>query len=214
MDAVKDNAAREAEDVARLGYRGRNGRGAQLLKLCADAVRIAAADVERSFNVPAVSADERAEFASDLAARILGNHGGELPDPDTLQLHYLAKRAKGRILEDRHRQGRVSWEVGEGMEPAAAEPDHLADAYLDGPLEVPGEVLELAAELGLSQSGTRALAACMIPATREEWAELFGYGSRKAVHVTVWRGRAELVACGEQAIREALARIEAGEGSK
>lgn len=210
MDIVKDNAAQEAADAARHGYNGRDGDGAKLLKLCAKAVRIAAGNVRRGYGIPAVSADERAEYASDLVARVLGEHGGMIPDPASISTAYLTQRAAGIILNDRERRtvklggADMSPELSRGISTSEAG----ADSRLTGPLELTEEVEQLAAELSLSETGKRALAACLIPATREEWAAFFGYSSGKAFHVTAWRGRAELVAVGEDAIRDAMRRVE------
>jgi len=204
---VKDNAAREAEDAASHGYQGRDGRGAELLKACARAVRIAAGQVERAHAVPAVSADERAEYTADLVARIVGEHGGAIPNAADLAASYLVKRAGGIILNDHQRRTVGFVDTHEpGRDGGAAEAGR--DDRLTGPLELTADVLAIAERLELSETATRALAAAMIPATREEWAEFYGYGSGKAFHVIAWRGRAELVAIGEDSIRGALAEIE------
>jgi hypothetical protein len=214
MSIVKDNAAQEAEDAARHGYNGRDGDGAKLLKLCAKAVRIAAANVQRGYGIPAVSADERAEYASDLVARMLGENGGRIPAPGSLSDAYLVQRAAGIILNDRERRtiGMGGGNLAEDARAVGAA-EAGADHRLTGPLALTDEVERLAAELELSETGKRALAACMIPATRQEWADFFGYSSGKAFHVVAWRGRAELVAVGEGAIRDALAKIEAEAGA-
>jgi hypothetical protein len=205
---VKDNAAREAEDAARHGYNGRNGNGAQLLKACARAVRIAAGSVLRH-GVPAVSADERAEYAADLVARIVGDHGGRVPEPDEVCPSYLAKRAQGLILNDPGRRELVSFTETsrQGRESGAPEP--CIDSRLTGPLSIPPVVERLGDLLGLTETGRRALAVGMVPATRKEWAELWGYASPKSVHVTAHRGRAEIVALGEDTVRAALRQVEA-----
>src|SRR4051794_1150040 len=167
---VKDNAAREAEDAASHGYNGREGRGADLLRACASAVRIAAGQVERAHAVPMVSADERAEYTSDLVARIVGEHRGEIPDSANLAASYLVKRAAGIILNDHQRRTVGLAEThAPGRDGGAAEAGR--DERLSGPLELTADVLAIAAELELSETATRALAAAMIPATREEWAE-------------------------------------------
>lgn len=208
MSPVKELAARRAQDAASHGYNGRTGNGAELLRECAKAVRIGARKAEHRYGIPAVSADERAEYASELVARLIGEHGGRIPEPGTVAAGYLARRAQGLIMNDRERYDRVELIDGDspGRDGGAAEP--CGDDRLTGPLAVTAEVDALAADLGLSETAKRALAAILIPATREEWAHLYGYASGKAFHVTAWRGRAELYAIGEDGIREALARIE------
>jgi hypothetical protein len=203
---VKQNAAQEAEDAASHGYNGREGKGAQLLKLCAKAVRIAAGGIQRGYSVPEVSADERAEYTSDLVARIVGEHGGHIPAAADLCMSYLIERAGGLILNDRHRRA-VGFEDTheQGRDGGAAEAGR--DDRLSGPLELTPEVEAVAVELGLSATGTKALAFFMLPGTRAEFAELFGYATPKAFHVVAWRGRRELVAIGEDAIRDALAKV-------
>lgn len=199
---VRDNAGLEAQDAASHGYNGREGNGAHLLKLCAGAVRIAAQKVESIHAVPGLSADERAEYTSDLVARIVGEHGGAVPASDKLQPGYLVKRAAGIILND-HARRTVTYDGQQaGREPGAAETN--GDSRLTGPLTLTVEVLKVAEELELSETATRALAAAMIPATRAEWAEFWGYKTPKAFHVTVNRGRRELAAIGEANIRAAL----------
>jgi len=203
---VKDNAAREAEDAASHGYQCRDGKGAELLKACAKAVRIAAGNVQRGYSVPEVSADERAEYVADLVARIVGEHGGEIPDAADLCMAYLVERSRGLILNDRHRRA-VGFEDTheQGRDGGAAEAGR--DDRLSGPLELTPEVEAVAAELGLSATGTKALAFFMLPGTRAEFAALFGYSTPKAFHVVAWRGRRELIAVGEGAIRNALAKV-------
>lgn len=205
---VRDNAAREAEDAASHGYSGREGKGAKLLKQCAKAVRIASGNVQRGYGVPAVSADERAEYTADLVARIVGENGGRIPEPGAVALSYLTQRAVGLILNDRHRRAVALYDGSEpGRDGGAGEAG--ADSRLTGPLSIPPVVERLGALLGLSETARRALAVGMVPATRKEWAEFWGYSSPKAVHVIAHRGRAEIVALGEDAIREALRTVEA-----
>lgn len=206
--AVKDNAALEAQDAASHGYNGRDGDGAHLLRLCAGAVRIAAQKVQSIHAVPAVSADERAEYTSDLVARIVGEHAGRIPAADELAPSYLVKRAAGIILND-HARRTVAYD-GHAAGRDGGAPESGADTRLTGRLMLTPEVLAIAAELDLSETATRALAAAMIPATRKEWADFWGYKTPKAFHVTVNRGRRELVAIGEANIREALRNVQAG----
>lgn len=202
ITAVRQEAALEAQDAASHGYNGRDGDGAQLLKLCAGAVRIAAQKVRSIHAVPEVSADERAEYTSDLVARIIGEHGGRVPANDELTPGYLVKRAAGIILND-HARRTVAYD-GHAAGRDGGAPESGADDRLTGTLTLTPEVLKLAEELELSETATRALAAAMIPATRKEWAAFWGYKTPKAFHVTVNRGRRELVAIGEANIRAAL----------
>ena len=197
---VKDSAARKAQDAASHGYNGREGSGAALLKICAKAVRIASRSVERVYSVPTIAADERADYTSELVCRIVGEHHGHLPMAEHLSTGYLVRRAQGIILNDRERQGL------DLTQPSSAEAG--ADPRLDGPLTVPVEVEALADKLPLTQTGRRALVAAMVPATRAEWADYYGYATPNAWHVTANRGRAELYAIGESTIREALAELE------
>lgn len=178
---VRDNAAQEAEDAASHGYHGREGAGAQLLKLCAKAVRIAAAEVQRKYAVPAVSADERAEYTGDLVARLVGENGGSIPTAADLCTAYLVERARGLILNDRHRRatGLRVFEETPGPGLTGGEAEAGKDDRLTGALEITPEVEAVAAELGLSATGTKALAFFMLPGTRAEFAELFG--DRKSV---------------------------------
>jgi len=198
--SVKDYAATAAQDAASHGYNGREGKAAQLLKECARAVRIAARKVESLYSVPAVSANERADYGSELAALLIGDNGGHVPARETIARGYLVKRAQGLILNDRGRRG-LDLE-----EPASAEAG--ADPRLTGPLSVPEHVSAFAASLDVSETARRALIAEMVPATRREWADFYGYASPKAWHVTANRGRAELYSIGEDALRNALADAE------
>ena len=207
---VKHNAGQEAEDAASHGYHGRDGKGAQLLKACAKAVRIAAGNVQRGYGVPEVSADERAEYVADLVARIVGEHRGEIPDAADLCTSYLVERARGLILNDRSRRTVAFSEYHEDAAPDGGAAEAGRDDRLSGPLELTPEVEAVAAELGLSATGTKALAFFMLPGTRAEFAALFGYSTPKAFHVVAWRGRRELVAVGEDAIRAALAKVQDG----
>jgi hypothetical protein len=205
---VRDDAKERAEDAASHGYNGREGNGADLLKMTAEAVRIAGRNVQRGYGVPYVTADERAEYTADLVARIVGEHGGRVPAPGELNLSYLSQRAAGIILNDRERRA----EAFDGAEPDDCRDggagEACADKRLTGPLSVPPVVERLGDLLNLSQTGRRALAVGMVPATRREWARLWGYDSPKAVHVIAHRGRREIIAKGESAVRAALAQIE------
>lgn len=201
MDTVKDLAAVEAQDAASHGYNGRDGAGAELLKLTARAVRIAARQVERGYGVPIISADERAEYAGDLAAWLIGRNGGKLPAPGSVALAYVVRRAAGLILNDRARHGL------DLTQPSQA--DAGADPRLDGPLTIPAEIESAADYLELSETGRRAFIAAIVPATRQEWAELYGYANPDTWHRTAKRGRVELRTIGEDALRQALQRAEA-----
>lgn len=195
---VRDNAARVAADHGSHGHG--NGRAAELLNICARAVRIGARRVEHAYSLPMVSADERAEYASELAARLIAEHGG-LPAAESVGAGYLAKRAAGLILNDRTRRD-LDLE-----QPAGAEAGR--DDRLDGPLSIPADVAAVAELLGLGETATKALAAAMVPATRAEWASFHGYSSADSWRIMARRGRAELVAIGPDAIRQALAQVEA-----
>lgn len=197
---VEDQAARAAEDAASHGYNGREGRGADLLRECARAVRIAARNVEHRHNIPTVSADERADYASDLVARLLGENGGAIPDADDLARSYLIRRAEGIILNDRQRYGL------DLTEPTAGEAG--ADPRLDGPLSIPPHVQAAADMLPLTETGKRSMIAAVVPATRQEWAEFFGYASWDSWRTVNKRGRRELYAIGEGPLRQALAQAE------
>lgn len=200
LDEVKDLAARRAEDAARHGYNGREGKGAHLLKECARAVRIAAGRIHALHNVPAVSADERAEYASELAARLVGESGGKLPEPDTLSPAYLQRRAQGIIMNDRARYGLDLTQPSEG--------EAGADDRLDGPLSIPAEIEAACERLKISETGKRALVALLVPATRAEWAAHWGYGSADSFWTIAKRGRAELRSIGPDAICEAIVAAE------
>lgn len=196
MDIVRDNAAQESEDAASHGYNGRDGHGAQLLKECARAVRIAARSVESAHNVPSVSADERADYTSEIVGRLVGENGGKVPEPGTHALSYLVKRARGVIMNDRSRYGL------DLTQPADAEAG--ADARLDGPLSIPPEIEAACARLDLTETARRALIAGLVPATREEWADFYGYSGPESFHVIAKRGRRELRMIGPDAIRQAI----------
>lgn len=197
---LKDHAARAAEDAATHGYNGRNGDGASLLKECARAVRIAARNLEHRHNVPAIGADERGDYTSELAARLVGDNGGTIPAADRLARVYLIKRAEGLILNDRERYGRDLSEPTLG--------DWNSDPRLDGPLSVPEHVQAAANSLNITETARRALIAAVVPATREEWADFYGYGSAESWHTVAKRGRRELYAIGEGPLRQALAQAE------
>jgi hypothetical protein len=205
-DHIKDLAARRSEDAASHGYSGRNGKGAELLKTVAQAVRVAARRVESLYSVPGISAAERADYTSDLVGRLLGENGGEIPDASTLGKGYLAKRAQGIILNDRDRRN-VAYSEGEHAEPAVGEAGR--DVRLDGPLTIPSELEAAARRLHLSTAGQRALIAAVVPATREEWAEHYGYSSADSWKTIAKRGRAELREIGQHTLRRALRAAEA-----
>jgi hypothetical protein len=200
VTAIEGQASRAAEDAARHGYKGREGSGANLLRECARAVRIAARNLEHRHNIPTVSADERADYASDLVARLLGENGGKVPDAADLARSYLIRRAEGIILNDRERYGL------DLTEPTAGEAG--ADPRLDGPLTIPPHVRAAADSLPLTETGKRSMIAAVVPATRREWAEFFGYASRDSWHMVNKRGRRELYAIGEGPLRQALAQAE------
>ena len=193
--SVKDVAAERAQDAASHGYNGRTGKGAELLQVCAHAVRIASRSVEREYHVPALSADERAEYAAELAARLIGENDGRLPGSE-LKRSYLVKRAQGLILNDRARRG------VDMTQPSDREA--TADARLDGPLSVPDHVAAACDRLQLTETGRRALIAAVVPATRREWADFYGYGSPESFKTVAKRGRAELRSIGQDAIRRAI----------
>lgn len=198
-NAVKDNAARSAQDAGTHGYHGRHA-ASDLLRLCARAVRAGARRVESTYSVAAVSADERAEYVNELAARLVAENGGELPDTETVAYGYLIRRAQGLIMNDR---ARYALDVdGPGAGEAGA------DTRLDGPLSIPADVEAVADVLGLGETAKRALCAAMVPATRAEWADFYGYSSPDSWRIMARRGRAELVAIGPDAIRQALAKVE------
>lgn len=194
--SVKDDAATVAQDAASHGYNGRNGKAAQLLKECARAVRIAASKLA-TYGVPVLGADERAEYAADLAARLIGDNGGYVPTEHVLS--YMVKRAQGIIMNDRGRRG------VDLSEPAESEAGK--DPRLTGPLSIPADVEAIADALPLTETGRRALFAAMVPATRKEWAEFYGYANAQSWHVTANRGRAELFSIGEGPLRAAIAKI-------
>jgi hypothetical protein len=196
---VRDHAARCAADHGSHGYHGEHV-GAELLRLCASAVRIGARRVEHAYSLPMVSADERAEYTNELAARLIAEHGG-IPAAEDVGAGYLSKRAAGLILNDRSRRDL------DLDQPSAAEAG--SDPRLDGPLSIPAAVGQVAERLGLGETATKALAAAMVPATRAEWARHYGYRSADVWRQMAKRGRAQLVAIGEDAIRDALAQVEA-----
>lgn len=204
---LKDHRARVAEDAERHGYNGRDGDGAVMLKECARAVRIAARNLEHRHNVPSISADERADYAAELAARLVGENSGQIPTGDKLARKYLIKRVQGIILNDRQRYGL------DITDPADDESTYKADPRLDGPLSVPDHVQRAAESLPISEAARRALIAAVVPATRQEWADFFGYSSAESWHTMAKRGRRELYAIGEGPLRAALldAERDAGE---
>jgi hypothetical protein len=198
--AVKDDAAQAAQDAASHGYNGRDGAGANLLRECARAVRIGARNVERTYSVPMLGADERAEYASELAAWLIGQNGGTVPGADDLTTSYIVRRAVGLILNDRQRRG---FDLTQ-----PAEHETGADARLDGLLSVPAEIAAAASALAATETGRRAFIAALVPASREEWADFYGYASPSVWHRTAKRGRAELRSIGEDALCQALRRAE------
>jgi hypothetical protein len=197
---VKDQAARAAEDAASHGYNGRDGAGAHLLRECARAVRIAARNVEHRHNVPTVSADERADYTSELVARLVGDNGGEVPAADEHARSYLIRRAEGIILNDRERYGLDLTQPTQG--------EAMGDPRLDGPLSVPEHVQAAADALPVTETARRSMIAAVVPATRQEWADFFGYGSAESWHTVAKRGRSELYAIGEGPLRAAIAAAE------
>lgn len=175
------------------------GKAAHLLTECARAVRIAARKVEHLYSVPAVSVDECADYSAELAALLIGDNCGTVPDGPARG--YLIRRAQGLVMNDRERRG-IDF-----TEPSAGEAG--ADARLDGPLTIPAEVDAVAQALPVSETGRRALIAALVPGSRREWADFWGYSSPNAWHVTAARGRAELYSIGEDVIRRAIRDAEA-----
>lgn len=198
--SVKDYAARVAEDAATHGYESRDGNGAKLLKEAARAVRVAARNLEHQYGIPGIGADERGDYASELVARLVGEAGGYLPDVASLARVYLIRRAEGIILNDRKRYGL------DMNEPGAGEPK--GDPRLDGPLTIPEHIQAAADALPVSETARRALIAAVVPATRQEWADFYGYSTPDSWRNVAKRGRRELYAIGEGPLRAALAQAE------
>lgn len=198
--AVKDYAARAAEDAATHGYHGRDGKGAALLREAARAVRIAARNLEHRHNIPAIGADERGDYASELVAQLIGKAGGSIPAVADLVKVYLIRRAEGIILSDRERYGLDLTVPSEG--------EAKGDPRLDGPLSIPDHVQAAADALPISETARRALIAAVVPATRSEWADFYGYSTADSWRNVAKRGRRELYAIGEGPLRAALAQAE------
>lgn len=194
---VRDLAARVAADNGSHGHE--QTAGGALLRMCAKAVRIGAQRVQHAYSLPAVSADERAEYTNELAARLIAEHGG-IPDAENVGAGYLAKRAAGLILNDKSRRD-LDLDA-----PGLAEAG--SDPRLTGNLSIPADVDAVAELLGLGETARKALAAAMVPATRQEWADFHGYASPDAWRQMARRGRAQLVSIGQDAIRAALAQVE------
>lgn len=207
---VKDIAAERAADAATHGYNGREGGGAALLQECARAVRIAARKLHGRHGIPKVGAAERGDYTSELVARLLGENDGYVPEAETLARGYLVKRAEGLIMNDRHRRNlhTLTDDVTRSRIGGEPEPDRR-DPRLTGPLSVPADVEAVAASLPLTETGKRSLVAAMVPATRDEWAEYFGYKSADAWRTTVKRGRRELRAVDPAELCRALAEVDA-----
>ncbi|HXK18133.1 MAG TPA: hypothetical protein VNG33_10045 [Polyangiaceae bacterium] len=198
--SVNDYAARVAEDAATHGYNGRDGKGAVLLKEAARAVRIAARNLEHRHNIPSIGADERGDYTSELVARLVGDAGGYLPDAASFARVYLIRRAEGIILNDRQRYGLDITEPAEG--------EAKGDPRLDGPLTIPEHIQAAADALPITETARRALIAAVVPATRQEWADFYGYSTPDSWRNVAKRGRRELYAIGEGPLRAALAQAE------
>jgi hypothetical protein len=197
---VKDYAARVAEDAATHGYGEHDGKAASLLKESARAVRIAARNLEHRHNIPSIGADERGDYTSELVARLVGDASGEVPDAADLAKVYLIRRAEGIILNDRQRYKLDLTEPAEG--------EAQGDPRLDGPLSIPEHVRAAANALPISETARRALIAAVVPATRAEWADLYGYANPESWRKLAERGRRELYAIGEGPLRAAIAEAE------
>lgn len=176
-----------------------NDKAAHLMSESARAVRIAASKLRGVYGVPSISAEEQADYASELAVRLLGEDAGRVPDKGQHARGYLVRRAQGLIMNDRERRG------VDLTAPASGEAG--ADPRLTGPVSVPADVEAVADALPLTETGKRALIAAMVPASRKEWAQYYGYATPQSWHVTANRGRAELYAIGEGPIRAALAEV-------
>jgi hypothetical protein len=176
-----------------------NGKAAYLLSESARAVRIAASKLHGLYGVPSISAEEQADYASELATRLLGDNGGRVPEKEQHSRGYMVRRAQGLIMNDRERRG------VDLTEPSTGEAG--ADPRLTGPVSVPADVEAVADRLPVSETAKRALIAAMVPATRSEWAAYYGYATPKSWHITANRGRAELYSIGEGPIRAALAEV-------
>jgi hypothetical protein len=207
---VKDVAAERAADAATHGYNSHDGGGAALLRECARSVRIAARKLHGCHGIPKVGPAERADYTSELVARLLGEHDGYVPDASTLARGYLVRRAEGLILNDRHRRNLNA--LSDDVEPSRVggepEPDRR-DPRLTGPLSVPADIEAVAERLPITETGKRALVAAMVPATRDEWAEYFGYASADAWRTIAKRGRRELRTVDPAEISRAQAEVDA-----
>lgn len=79
--------------------------GAELLRLTAEAVRLAAGRLHGRHGIPELSPDERADYRSALVAKLLEDAGrGRMPERAKLTRAYLVKRVEGLVLNDPDRQ--------------------------------------------------------------------------------------------------------------
>jgi hypothetical protein len=132
---------------------------AELLSEARRAARLAAGRLERRHGIPELQPGEVADLAAELAARILEDHGGELPPREKITREYLTQRAAGFVLDDPERANR--------------------DAAADGEVSL-AEIAEVAEARARDR---RAAPDPMLnPGTDGEWPELAAAADLMAVH--------------------------------
>jgi 2-hydroxychromene-2-carboxylate isomerase len=89
----------------------------ELLAMVGEACRLAGDRLASRRNIPTLSHDERQDLRSELVARLLTDHGGEMPRRDRLSRSYLVKRAEGIVMDDPERANIDA--ASEGIDPEA-----------------------------------------------------------------------------------------------
>lgn len=185
----------------------READAATLLRLTAEAVRLAAGRLRGRHGIPELSHDEKADLRSALVTKLLEDCGpGKLPDRAKLTRAYLVKRAEGLVLNDPDRQHTDASE--DGMTPediaAAAEArardrhdrhDPMLNRGVDGTwpeIEAGCAALADAGE-AISQKAART-AAYLVGggSVRADWSEAWGTSEGYAATRLVPEGAAQL----------------------
>lgn len=89
----------------------------ELLAMVGEACRLAGDRLANRRNLPSLSHDERMDLRSELVARLLTEHDGEMPRRERLSRAYLVKRAEGIVMDDPERANNDA--ASEGIDPEA-----------------------------------------------------------------------------------------------
>lgn len=174
--------------------------GAELLRLVGEAVRLAAGRLRARHGIPELSPDEKLDLQSELVARLLADHKGDLPAREKLTRSYLVERAAGIVLNDPDRQaqdadGEVTPESIAADSEAQARDRHdrhdpMLNRGVDGSWP---EIIAACATTNLPDRVTRTAAYLVAGGSvREDWSEVWGVSPGYAATRLVPEGAAKL----------------------